>query len=116
MIAGLNSALSGMQAGGRLLGASAHNIANAFTEDFKRTEAIPEVSASGGVSVRLEQDNRPGPIFFDPDDPTTPREGSNVDLAEEIVGSLEAAYLFEANAASFTIQDHALGSILDILE
>ena len=49
MFLGFSSALSGVQAGGRLLGASAHNIANALTENFKRTQATfeesqPEVS------------------------------------------------------------------------
>jgi len=114
MIAGIASALSGIQTGGRMLNVGAHNIANAQTEGFKRTRALPVETAAGGVTVTLDKDVRPGPQFFSNENPFTPRERSNVDLGEEIISNLQAANLIEANLASLRIQDRALGSLLDI--
>lgn len=117
MVGGFGIALTGMQAAGRMLGASAHNIANAHTEGFKRLRSIPEEIGSGGVRVTLEQDQTTGPSFFIQDeDGLTLREGSNVDLAEEITNTLQASHLFQANAASLRTQNKVLGSLLDILE
>jgi len=49
MIAGMASALSGIQAGERMLSIGAHNIANAQTESFKRTRALLEESSAGSI-------------------------------------------------------------------
>ncbi|MDH5428328.1 MAG: hypothetical protein OEY57_09170 [Nitrospirota bacterium] len=116
MFLGFSSALSGVQAGGRLLGASAHNIANALTENFKRTQATFEESPAGGVVVSLTQDQRPGPQLPTGDDPFTFREGSNVEVEEELIHTLEATHLIEANLASIRTQDKVLGALLDIVE
>jgi flagellar basal body rod protein FlgG len=116
MIAGIASALSGIQTGGKILSIGAHNIANAQTEGFKRTRALPVESSVGGVTVTLDKDVRPGPQIFSNEDPSTLREGSNVDLAEEIISNLQAVNLIEANIASVRIQDKVLGSLLDITE
>ena len=110
------TALSGVQAGSRLLSASAHNIANAQAEDFKRTRATFEESSAGGVVVALSQDQRPGPQLPTGDDSFTFREGSNVELEEELIHTLEATNLIEANLASIRTQDRVLGSLLDIFE
>lgn len=116
MIAGITSALSGIQSGGRMLNVGAHNIANAQTEGFKRTRVLPLESAAGGVTVTLDKDVRSEPHFFSNEEPFILREGSNVDLGEEIVSSLQATNLIEANLASFNIQDKVLGTLLDITE
>ena len=117
MLGGIEAALSGMLGAGRMLGASAHNIANAQTEGFKRIKALPEESSAGGVRVSLEQDQTAGPSFFTPDeDGLTLREGSNVDLTEELTNTLQATHLFEANVASFKAQHKTLGFLLDIIE
>lgn len=116
MFTGFAMALSGIQAGGRLLGASAHNIANAQTENFKRTQATLEESSVGGVTVSLSRDNRPGPQLPTGDDPFTFRQGSNVDLGEELIHTLEATNIIEANLASMRTQGKVLGSLLDIMK
>ena len=117
MVGGFGIALSGMQAAGRMLGASAHNIANAHTEGFKRLRSIPEELGSGGVRVTLEQDTTSGPSFFiEDEDGLSLREVPNVDLAEEITSTLQASHLFQANAAGLRTQNKVLGSLLDILE
>ncbi|UCH90403.1 MAG: hypothetical protein JSU60_04575 [Nitrospirota bacterium] len=116
MFVGFASALSGVQAGSRILGASAHNIANAQTENFKRTRTTLEESSAGGVIVSLSTDNRPGPQFTTGEDPFTLREGSNVELEEELIHTLEATHIIEANLASIRTQDQVLGSLLDIMK
>ena len=117
MIAGMAAALSGIQAGGRMLSVGGHNMANAQTERFKRTRALPEESsAGGGVSVTLQTDERPGPQYLSSDNSFSLREGSNVDLGEEIISNLQAVNFIEANMASMRIQDRVLGSLLDITE
>jgi len=115
MFLGFASALSGIQAGSRLLGASAHNIANAQTENFKRTRAAFKDSSGGGVNVSLSTDNRPGPQLPSGDGTFTFREGSNVQLEEELVHTLKATNLIEANLASIQTQDKVVGSLLDII-
>ena len=116
MVAGMASALSGIQTGGKMLSVGAHNIANAQTDGFKRTRALPVESAGGGVTVTLQTDERPGPQFLSSEDSLTLREGSNVDLGEEIMSNLQAVNLIEANMASVRIHDKVLGSLLDITE
>ena len=116
MFIGFASALSGIQAGSRILGVSAHNIANAQTENFKRTRTILEESSAGGVIVSLSKDNRPGPQFTTGEDPFTFREGSNVEVEEELIHTLEATHISEANLASIRTQDQVLGSLLDLFK
>ena len=101
---------------GAFLVPGAHNIANAQTENFKRTQATLEESSAGGVMVSLSQDQRPGPQFTTGEDPFTLREGSNVELEEELIHTLEASHLIEANLASIRTQDKVLGSLLDIIK
>lgn len=114
MIAGIGSALSAIQAGGKILSGGAHNIANAQTEGFKRTRVLPVESSVGGITVALDKDPASGPPFFSNEDPSVLRKGSYVDLGEEIISNLQAVHLIEANIASFKIQNNALGSLLDI--
>lgn len=117
MIAGMASALSGIQAGERMLSIGAHNIANAQTESFKRTRSLlEESSAGGGVRVTLQTDERPGPQLLSSNNLFSLREGSNVDLSEEIISNLQAVNLIEANMAGMRIQGKVLGSLLDITE
>lgn len=117
MIADMASALSGIQAGGRMLSIGTYNIVNAQTESFKRTRALPVESLAGnGVRVTLQTDERPGPQFLSSEDSISLREGSNIDLGKEIISNLQAVNLIEANIASFRIQDKVLGSLLDITE
>ncbi len=114
MIAGIASALSAIQIGGKILSGGAHNIANGQTEGFKRTRVLPVESLSGGITVTLDKDVRSGPQFFSKVDPSRLREGSNVDLGEEIISNLQAVNQIETNIASVRIQDKVLGSLLDI--
>ena len=66
--------------------------------------------------VSLTQDQRPGPQLPTGDDPFTFREGSNVEVEEELIHTLEATHLIEANLVSIRTQDKVLGALLDIVE
>ena len=115
MIAGIASALSGIQTGGKILSIGAHNIANAQTTrtaeggPYRRKEVVfgaePARNSEPCRSTpgALDKDVRPGPQIFSNEDPSTLREGSNVDLAEEIISNLQAVNLIEANIASVRI-------------
>lgn len=110
MLGGIEAALTGMQTAGRMLGASAHNIANAQTDGFKRLKSIPEEGSVGGVRVTLAQDHTAGSAFL------AMHEGSHVDIQEELINTLEATQLFEANVGSLKVQSKLLGTLLDIVE
>ncbi|GJL67532.1 MAG: hypothetical protein NPIRA06_01670 [Nitrospirales bacterium] len=115
MIAGMASALSGIQTGGRILSVGAHNIANSQTESFKRIRGFPEESSTGNeVRITLQTDKHPRSQFLSGEESISLREGSNVDLGEEIISNLQAVNLIEANIASIKIQDKVLGSLLDL--
>lgn len=117
MLGGIQIALTGMQATSRMVGVSAHNIANIPTEGFKRMRAIPEEQGAGGVRITVEQDPTTGPThFLSSEDGAAIGEGANVDLTEELTHTLQATQLFKANVASLGAQDKTLGTLLDIIE
>jgi flagellar basal body rod protein FlgG len=89
-------ALSGMNAAGVSLQASAHNIANLATPGFRRAVSVQASSAFGGVSASLAQASGPG------DSPET-----------DMVGLLQAKNAFLSNLAVFRTGDRMMGSLLD---
>lgn len=113
MFGSMGSALTGILGGSRMLEASAHNIANAQTPGFKRIQAIPVEQGEGGVRVILARDQNPGVSMVANGEIV---EGSNVDLAQEIIQSLQTAHFMEANIAMVHTQDKLIGSLLDIVE
>lgn len=90
-------AVSGMQAAGVRLQASAHNVANLQTEGFHRQEVqAREVPDAGGVAARVERSPRTGPA-----------------LESDVVEQLSAKNAFLANLQVFRTHDRMLGSLLD---
>ncbi len=89
-------ALSGMNAAGIGLQASAHNIANLATRGFRREVALQASSPLGGVTASLAR--APGP-------------GNSLDT--DVVGLLRSKDSFLANLAVFRAGDRMLGSLLD---
>ena len=117
MISGISSSLSGIAAAQTKLSATAHNIANANTDGFKKHRVILEESSAGGVLPKTEQSNTPGPVIFEETDQGhEPIEQSNVDLGEEMVDLLMSQRFFEANVGALEAQNNTLGNLLDILE
>jgi flagellar basal body rod protein FlgG len=120
MMAGIAAAFSGIQTGGKILTVNAHNIANAQTPGFTRTRVLPLASPAGGVTYSLDQVQAGSLSVSDEgspsEDTSTTWEGSDVDMGEEMISTLQAVHLIEANLASMRIQDRLLGSLLDITE
>ena len=116
MISGLTSSLSGLSASQTKLNVTAHNVANANTDGFKKSRTILQESVPGGVQATIQQVNTPGPVAFkDTDQGLTPVEQSNVDLGDEMVDLLSNQRFFEVNLRAVDIQDQTLGTLLDII-
>ena len=132
MIVGMNISISGMSASAARLSASASNIANARTIGalsargpvaYQPIEVV-QVSMGEGASIAgATASYRPRtPAYvgaYDPEQPFADERGMvavpNVDLAEEVVGSLEAAATFRANLAAFKVQADTTKTLLEVL-
>ena len=117
MLSGIASSLSGLSAAQTKLATSAHNVANANTDGFKKNRVLLEEASQGGVRATIEPVETSGPVAFKE---TTrgfgPVEQSNVDLGEAMVDLLITQRFFEANLGALETQHKTLGSVLDILE
>jgi flagellar basal body rod protein FlgC len=91
-------ALSGLRASGERLRASAHNVANLLTEDFRPERVVQSAEAEGGVSTTVER-------------AATPAE---VDLASELVDQQLAALQGKASLRVLDVHLDMLGSVLDL--
>ncbi len=116
MIPALNSTISALRAFVTKLGATADNIANVNTDEFKRNRATLHEDHNGGVRVELSKDNRPG-FRYDTyeDGQKVEKETSNVDLAEEIPDLMVTRRAYQANLKTIKTQDEMLGSLLDTI-
>lgn len=90
--------LSGVNAAQTSLGASAHNIANLNTPNFRRQQ-VQQASEPGAAGVT-----------------TTPSQAAEPGDATEtdVVGELQAKNSFLANLTVFGTQDKMMGALLDI--
>ena len=88
--------LSGMGAAQTALGASAHNIANLATGNFRRAQVAQASASSGGVTTSLTQASEHGNA-----------------IEADMVGQLVAKNAFLANLAVFRTSDMMLGEFLD---
>ncbi|SER53537.1 flagellar basal body protein [Giesbergeria anulus] len=88
---------SGMQAAQMRLDASAHNVANANTPNYRRTaveqEAAPD---NGGTRARMER-----------------QSNEKVALEKEAVEQISATYSFAANLLSVKTEGRLMGTLLD---
>lgn len=89
-------ATSGLQAAQLQLQASAHNVANAATPNFRRDVVRAQPQEGGGVQARTEM---------------LPQPGSN--LAADLIDQQSAAYAFKANLQVIQTADQSMGRLLD---
>lgn len=78
------------------LDASAHNIANQQTDNFRRQEVTQEAAAEGGVKARVRPAAVPGEA-----------------LAEDLVQQMAAGYSFVANLKVIETEKKMMGALLD---
>ena len=111
MIRALGSSLSGIISSFKILDAASGNIANADTNGYK-TKGVVLRESGGGVSAAVSTDNSPGPMFqldgriF---------EGSNVNIASEMVSLITAQRMFSFNAAAFKTASEMEKSLIDTI-
>ncbi len=95
----LSVSASGMQVSQYQMNATAHNIANANTENFHAQSATTaEVSSANGAKVsalRTSQD-------------------TGVNLEKELTDMEQSSTVYKANAKAMSVENSTLGSILDI--
>ena len=130
-------AASGLTAERTRMNTIASNLANARTTrteaggPYKRLDPVFEAvaldragnaSAAGGVSLakvtRIEEDQRPGMMVFEPGHPDANPEGyveyPNVNAVEEMVNMITASRAYEAGITSIDTVKRMARSALDI--
>lgn len=116
MISGMSNTVSALTALGKKMGVTANNVANANSDGFKKSRAILQEGAAGGVDVEITRVESPGPLVTEQ---TTEghetKELSNVTLEEEIPQALLTEKLFAANTKVLQVEEEMIGSVLDIV-
>lgn len=93
----LSTALSGISAANERMRASAHNVANASTANFRRERVEAATTEDGGVSTTVTR---------------LPTPGS--DLAADLVEQKSATYAYIANLRVLQTQLRPEGALLDV--
>jgi len=106
-------ALSGLQAQSLRLHASAHNVANVLTDDFKSQRIDLQARASGGVQASVGQVDTDGPLRFDLGTGEVAGQHSNTDLLHEVVTQITAQRAYEANLAVIESEMSRLDTLFD---
>ena len=115
MIAGIQSALSGLRAFATKIENNANNIANMNTDGFKKDRVVLSAEAPQGVKATVEQIDAPGSVIAEPTDQGYEMiEQSNVDLGEEIPEMLLNKHGYTANLKTLQTADQMMQSLLDI--
>ena len=116
MIPSVNSTISALQAYKTRLGVTADNIANVNTDEFKKSKASLKEGSNGDVQVDINRVDTPGRHYQALEGgQLVEREGSNVNLEEEIPDMMITQRSYEANLKVLQTQDKMLGTLLDIL-
>jgi len=115
MIAGIHSALSGLQALTTKIENNANNVANLNTEGFKKDRVVLSTQTPQGVQAVVEQVDTPGPFVAEQTDQGVEMvEQSNVDLSEEFPEMMLNAQGYKANLKTLQAADDMMQTVLDI--
>ncbi len=95
----VSSGLAGIGVATRRIEASAHNVANLNTQDFRPLEVRQAVDAAGHPQATTAR----------PDEPR------DVDLAREIAGQVQARTSFQASLRTIETGLEMRGQLLDLL-
>ena len=116
MVASINSNVSALQAFSRQMAVSANNVANAYSDDFKKSRAINTEGENGLVESTITKIDTPGPLVEDPLSPAGElKELSNTDIAEELVNQITAEHGYKANAKTIKTYEETIGSLIDMI-
>lgn len=117
MVNALNASLSAVQSHFTQLNSNAKNIANLNTDGYKRERVTISEGPTGETTTSISTETDPGPTRMDLNQTgeLIEVEMSNVDLATEIVKSMESSQAIKANLNAAKTADEILGEIIDIL-
>jgi flagellar hook protein FlgE len=116
MIPSANSTISALQAYKTRLGVTANKIANANTDEFKKSRATLKEGTSGDVQVDINRIITPEHRYQEFEvDQLVEKESSDVNLEEEIPEMIVTQRSYEANLKVLQTQDKMSGTLLDIL-
>lgn len=116
MISSISNNLSALKAYGTGLAVKSNNIANADSENFKKSRAIYSEGENGDVKTEIRKVDPDNNIpSINTQDNTTEPQPSNVDLTEEIPGTIVDQRGFEANLTVIKTREEMLGTVLDII-
>ncbi len=117
MVNTLNTSLNAIQSHFTKLQSSAKNIANLNSDGYKRERTVINEGPTGVPTANSNIDTNPGPtrMELNQDGDLVEIEMSNVDLATEIVKSMESTQAIKANLKTAQAADELLGEIIDTL-
>ncbi|MFT5702063.1 MAG: flagellar hook protein FlgE [Desulforhopalus sp.] len=115
MISAYNSALSGLQTFATRVQSNANNVANANTNDFKRTRVINTTVDPTGVRAQVEKVDTPGPtVYEETSNGFDQVELSNVDLGVEIPDMNLNSTMYKANLKTIETVNEMTGELLKL--
>jgi flagellar hook protein FlgE len=115
MIAGIQSALSGLQAFATKVENNANNVANVNSSGFKKYRVLLSEQMPQGVQSSVEQVNTPGAVVAEQTSQGTEMvELSNVDLGEELPDMMLNVHAYKANLKTLQAADTMLQGLLDV--
>jgi flagellar hook protein FlgE len=115
MISAADNSLSALTAFRKKMDVTANNIANALTDDFKKSRVTMAENSTGGVNAVIDRVTTHGfPKESIQDGEQVTVESSNVDLSEELPEMVTTKTAYSANLKTLKAQDDMMGSLLDI--
>lgn len=117
MVNTLDSSLNAIQSHFTKLQTSANNIANLNTDGYKGERTTIKEGPTGTTTTTTTRDKTPGPsrMELNREGDMVEIEMSNVDLATEMVKSMESSQAIKANLKAAQTADELLGEIIDTL-
>lgn len=112
MIHAVGSSLAGIFAHTTKVKTTAHNVANANTDGFKKDRVTIHSNESGLPEVLITKVDTPGHTIQKPEGEV---EMSNVDLAEEMVNLTIGKNGYMANLKALEKEEEIFDSVLDIM-
>jgi len=113
----ISSSMSALNAFGKKMQVSANNVANMYSDDFKKSRAVLSEGPKDHVTVDISRFDTPGPFVEDPTSETGElKELSNTDIAEEFSQQIITEKGFAANIKTIQTHDEMLGTIINIIK
>ena len=114
MISAYNSAVSALQTFATKLHSNSNNIANANTNDFKKTRVINSTVEPTGVKALAQNVDAAGPTAFAARGGTDLVKRSNVDLGVEIPDMKLNSSMYKANLKTLETVNEMTGELLKL--